>query len=192
MAAGVLLLAGGSSRRFGSDKRFAKLPGDNQLLDASIDAAKGSGLPLLVALRHDDIQLESNLRKRHIHSIRCAHSGQGMGSTLADGIAALPRSWSGVLIALGDMPLIRPETFHTLEQALRPGGIVAPFYRGKRGHPVGFDRSYFPQLERLSGDQGAAKIIAENPDAVIPVDANYPGVLLDIDLPGDLQAMEQR
>lgn len=186
MTAGVLLLAGGSSRRFGSDKRLHHLEDGRRLLDASIDSVARAGLPLLVCLGSRDHGLEETLRSRQIGCARCPGSGSGMGSTLADGVSRLPAHWTAVIIGLADMPFIRPDTYRAVAAALAPGRIVIPAYDGRRGHPVGFDRCYFPDLKKLAGDRGARELITASPGAVVEVVVRDPGILVDVDEPAQL------
>ncbi len=183
MTVGVLMLAAGYSRRYGADKRLAVIAGDQNLLDASIAPARRSGLPLLIALRAEDAKLAAQLRIRGVNSIRCHHSRRGMGHSLAEAIAAVPEDWSGVLIALGDMPLIQVSTFQLLADKLNPENIVVPCYDGRRGHPVGFGESQFADLRRLSGDRGAGNLLNAQEQRVVRVPVADEGILLDIDEP---------
>lgn len=189
MTTGVILLAGGKARRFGADKRIARLPDGQWLIMAAIENIARSGLPLLVCLGADDAGLQRALRAGGIACIKCADSHLGMGSTLAEGIAAIDRSWRGVLVALADMPLILPETYARVRDKLAAGKIVVPVHAGRRGHPVGFDHTYFPGLLALRGDRGARAILTAHPDSVLALEVDDPGVLADVDRPHDLQAL---
>lgn len=194
MTVGVLMLAAGRSRRFGSDKRLAPFRPDRSLLETSIETVIGAGLPLLVALRPDDQPLAGQLRDRGVTTVRCANASAGMGHTIADGIAALPADWVGVLVALGDMPLVRPTTYLLLARGLTREGIVAPEHGGRRGHPVGFGASFFPALQGLGGDRGGAELLTTHRQRVAHITVDDPGILLDVDDPAErdrLLAREQ-
>ena len=89
------------------------------------------------------------------------------------------------LVALADMPWIRPDSIARVAQALRGDAtIAAPGWRDARGHPVGFKASLYGALSALSGDQGAKAILARHRVELIPVDD--PGVVRDVDRPEDL------
>jgi molybdenum cofactor cytidylyltransferase len=189
---GVLLLAGGFSRRFGSDKRMAGFRNRQSLLEASVTSVQRAGLPLLVALRGTDADLAAFLAARGVDTVHCPGSTLGMGHTLAEGLAGRPASWTGVIIALGDMPLIRPETFRLLRDRVGPGLIAVPEFEGKRGHPVAFDAHYFNQLLQLTGDQGASGILALHEASVVRVPVDDGGIVLDIDSPAQLTSLKHR
>ena len=121
MTAGAILLAGGVSTRFESDKRFSRLRNGRKLLDTSIENILKSGLPLLVCLRDTDSELEATLTSRGISCLRCPDSKLGIGHTLASGIYSVRESWHAVLIALADMPLIQPRSFCSVRDAIEPG-----------------------------------------------------------------------
>lgn len=192
MTIGVLMLAAGYSRRYGGDKRLATLPGGQTLLDASISRAQQSGLPLLVALRAEDAPLAEQLETRQVPAVRCKRSALGMGHSLAEAVAAMPEGWSGVLIALGDMPLIQTSTFRLLAAALTPENIVVPWFRGRRGHPVGFGAGHFTDLRRLTGDRGAGGLLQARESLVVRVPVHDEGILLDVDEPGQRDRLVQR
>jgi molybdenum cofactor cytidylyltransferase len=85
------------------------------------------------------------------------------------------------------MPFIRPETIRRVAEAVAGGAaMAAPDYRGERGHPVGFARTFRDALERLVGDAGAREIVKAHPAALARVAVDDPGVVRDIDTPADL------
>ena len=186
MEIGIILLAGGRSQRFGSDKRRAILADGQALLASTIETVQASGLPSLVCLGRDDLVLETELLTSQIACVRCQNSSSGMGGTLADGIRARPPSWRGVLVALADMPWIRPSTFTAIAASLMTGRIVTPVYRGRRGHPVGFGCEFFPLLEELKGDKGGKVIMDTFPCARYELEIDDPGICMDVDRPSNI------
>jgi molybdenum cofactor cytidylyltransferase len=109
---------------------------------------------------------------------------RGMGATLAAGVRARSDA-EGWLVALGDMPWIEAQTIEAVARALDGGtSLVAPYYRGERGHPVGFGRAHREALGTLDGDAGARSLLALNP--VRRIDVDDPNILRDVDFPADL------
>ena len=110
-----------------------------------------------------------------------------MGGTLAQVVAAAPANTSGYIIALADMPFIHPDSIRAVAAALQGGAtLVAPAYRGQRGHPVGLAASYRDELLALQGDAGARDIIKRDAALMQLIEVDDPGVLRDIDTPADL------
>lgn len=112
-----------------------------------------------------------------------------MAHSLVHGIQQSLVDVDAWMIALADMPAIRPDSIHALLQALQAGADIAVLvYQGRRGHPVGFSRLYLTELLRLEGDQGARSLLSRFPVTEVVVDD--PGILLDIDTTLDLDALK--
>ncbi|MGB1140466.1 MAG: nucleotidyltransferase family protein [Halioglobus sp.] len=191
MTVGVLLLAAGRSRRFGSDKRRALLKDGRSLLDATLTAVSSSGLPLLVCLSPTDDELATALADSGVTTVTCHEADHGMGHTLANGVAQVPSEWQGLLVAMGDMPWVQPTSYRDIAGHVSPDTIVVPQYAGQRGNPVGFGAAFFDLLAGITGDRGARDIVRMHPDAVRALPVDDPGVLLDVDIP-DALAWEGR
>ena len=110
-----------------------------------------------------------------------------MGASLACGVAAT-KDAAGWVVALADMPWILPSTIARVAAAIADGApVAAPFYRGKRGHPVGFSATCYAMLAALHGDEGAKAVVAAHGDELARIDVDDAGTLSDIDRPADLQ-----
>jgi molybdenum cofactor cytidylyltransferase len=127
------------------------------------------------------------LRATGAQVIECDRAHEGMGATLASGVAATADS-AGWIVALADMPWIAPATIESVAARLREGAsIVAPIHAGQRGHPVGFAAAWFSELVALTGDGGARSVIARHAAAVQTIEVDDPGVLRDVDRREDLR-----
>ena len=187
MTIGVLALAGGRARRFGSDKRVATLPNGQRVIDAFLDRVADSGLPILLCLGAEDGNLAASLEHRKIDIQLIARAAEGMGGTLAAGICRIP-AWDGTLITLADMPWVEPATYREIAGHLSPAHICIPTHANRRGHPVGFGSSFYSDLAALGGDVGASGVLARLPSQIIELAVNDPHIQRDIDLPSDLPA----
>ncbi|MCW3479548.1 nucleotidyltransferase family protein [Neisseriaceae bacterium JH1-16] len=182
-----LLLAAGQARRFGGDKRLARLDGEPLLLIAA--RRLQAVLPdTLVVLGEGDESLAEQLAAAGIASTRCPQAVLGMGHSLAHGVSQRPDA-AGWLIALADMPRLAASTLSTLAEHLQADTIVAPSFDGVRGHPVGFGQAYYAELIALSGDVGAKPLLQRHAGRVQLLPVVDGGVLLDVDTPADLQAL---
>ena len=184
-----ILLAAGEGSRFGGDKLLAPLPDRDLpgLLGVRAALHLVEAIPDSIAVvRPQDAALSAALSSAGLRVVPCADAGNGMGATLACGVSATAGA-EGWVIALADMPWIAPATIRSIADAVASGAdIAAPRHRGSRGHPVGFSRAHRDALALLTGDAGARSLIERNADCVTWIDVDDPGVLRDVDTPGDL------
>ena len=185
MTVGVLVLAAGRSRRFGSDKRQALLPDGRRVIDALLGQLNKSGLPVFLCLDENDDDLAFEMDERNIPYHRCHRAGEGMGGTLAEGMAHIP-SWDGMLITLADMPWVRPSTYTKIASQLTAENICVPSHNGSHGHPVGFGKRFFRELAELGGDSGARDLLIKYRDNIRKISLDDPAIHRDIDIPEDL------
>lgn len=183
----AIILAAGSSTRFGSDKRHLLLSG----VVRNIISALGDELQqlLLVLKTSDRIQLEGFLQGIQHPGLQIVWNDQpqsGMGHSLA--LAAQQLQAPLAMVFLADMPDISATTVQAVLRQATPDTIVAPAYRGRRGHPVCFGQQYFAGLQQLHGDEGAKALVQQHKNQLCLVDVDDVGVLRDIDTPQDWQA----
>ena len=194
MAAGIrgILLAAGYSKRFGSNKLLQSLPAGTPEAGTPIALAAArhfiQALPESVAVVRPRAQkLGRILRDAGCHTVVCKNAAEGMGTSLAAGVRATADA-DGWVVALADMPFIRPDTIRMVAKALGEGAaIAAPSFRGERGHPVGFASRFYDELALLHGDHGARELLQRHRDRVTLYDVDDPGVLRDVDKPSDLE-----
>ena len=195
MAANIrgVLLAAGYSTRFGSNKLLHPMPAGTP--DAGVPIALASArrfievLPEPVAVIRPRAQKLGTIRRdAGCNTGVCKTAAEGMGVSLAEGVRAADDA-HGWVVALADMPYLRPDTVRIIAKALSEGAaIAAPSYRGERGHPVGFARRFLDDLSALRGDAGARDILKAHPDWITLYEVDDPGVLRDVDTPSDLEA----
>ena len=191
MTIGALVLAAGSSRRFGDDKRKALLPSGVSVIDQSIETALRAFGHVIVVVRHGDHVIADELREKFdsIQTFNAPESALGMGHSLANAIGEIS-DWRGAFIFLADMPHIKVSTLQDLKSAFEEDEssepIIVPTYQSQYGHPVGFHQTYYEQLAQLQGDNGARSVIQENSAKVIEIAVDDAGVIQDVDVPADL------
>ncbi|QXI46353.1 nucleotidyltransferase family protein [Pseudomonas anuradhapurensis] len=183
MSVVALVLAAGSARRFGADKRRVALADGRSLLAHSVERARAAFADVRVVLRAgergEDFGLPGECR-----IVASPEAAAGMGHSLAAGAGSLRDSQAqAVAILLGDMPWIEPATLCRLAEAASPSTIVLPRHAGQHGHPVIFGRDFWPALERLGGDEGARALVRGHQACCVVVEVEDAGVLLDVDTP---------
>lgn len=201
----AVLLAGGIGSRFDASGRRNKLlqplPGDapGRSVAAASAHALLAVLPRVIAVvRPDRPELMAQLRAAGCEIVSGEASLRGMGASLAAGVRASLASAppaalgaaQGWLVALADMPFIRPASIRAVVDALDdPQAVVAPRYLGQRGHPVAFGQAHGAVLAELDGDLGARALLRDSA-RVSWVDLDDPGVVRDIDTPADLDLQQ--
>jgi molybdenum cofactor cytidylyltransferase len=183
----ALVLAAGSSVRFGGDKRRALMADGRSLLVHSVERACAMFDDVRVVLRDGERGEELGLPAA-CRVIGSADFAQGMGHSLAAGAASLSDSEAqAVAIMLGDMPWVELGTLGLLAREASGSTIVLPCHAGQQGHPVLFGRDFWPALARLTGDEGARSVVKAHPDSCIRLAVEDAGVLRDVDTPGALR-----
>ena len=180
-----LLLAAGSATRFGSDKLLHPLPHG---VPIAVQAARHlrAVVPSIHAVVKPGADELARALAPHCQIIVCENAAEGMGASLACAARAAGRA-DGYLVALADMPFVRTASIAAVRDALAAGApLAAPYWRAKRGHPVGISGIFFDELVASAGDEGARGLLLENEDRLQKVPVGDPGVIRDIDTPGDL------
>jgi len=181
---GCIVLAAGHSRRFGADKRQARLPGGRTLLDHTLSSIPSSFLDRILVLHPGDEALAQDYSE-HWQIVIADKAELGMGHSLAATIA-LASDWDGAVIALADMPWISPGTYLMVKETVRPENLVLPYFGEQRGNPVGIGRNFFPILANLEGDRGARGLFQRHPESVVRLMLGDAGIVKDIDTPDAL------
>jgi len=183
---GVVLASGTSDRYGGRNKLLVSLDGDPivrhavRTLCTTLDG-------LTVVLGHDADRVRSALSDLPVSFVVNDRYREGQGTSVATGVAAArTRGADAVLIALGDMPHVAPDSIARLLEAYRAGAgsALAAACEGERGNPVLFDIQHFDALAGLDGDRGGRDILLSAGDAAL-VEMGDQGVLQDIDEPAD-------
>lgn len=182
----VAVLAAGSARRFGGGKLDAPLAG-KPLGRWSLDAVGAAGLPggLLIS-GPDGVAFADGAGWEILPNPR---ADQGLGTSLAlAACTALERDARALLVLLADMPLIDPAFLAEIGAVTPPAATCYP--DGDVGVPALFGQAQLPALAELTGDHGAAALLALLDG--ITVLAPPKDMLRDVDRPEDLAAMERQ
>ncbi len=95
------------------------------------------------------------------------HAGSRSVGSLIAGLLALPADAAGVVVLLGDMPLVRAHHITRLLAAFRSHAvdrsICVPVWQERRGNPVVLGRGFRAELLTLRGDVGAKSLMTAYP-----------------------------
>lgn len=179
-----VLLAAGCSSRFGGHKLLTEIQGMS-LIRHSAECLSPCDRVITV-IRQEDEPLQMILQDASINTVLNLQAAKGMGNSLACAIRASEMS-DGWCILPADMPYVDKSTTSQIVRSLRNGaGIAAPFYHRRRGHPVGFSKTFRNDLLALEGDFGARDILAAESESVVAIEVEDQGILIDIDTPQDV------
>lgn len=182
----IIVLAAGRGTRFhGTQHKLSQALGASCVLASTLQHALASNLAVMVVTIPSLARLvHEHVATRDVLVLSEPNAPFGMGHSIAAGVLARSNA-SGWLVLPADMPLIKPATLRAVAAELEHHPVAFAQHRGLRGHPVGFAAELYSDLVRLTGDQGAQRLVARYPSKEVEVDD--PGVLLDIDTEADLQ-----
>jgi molybdenum cofactor cytidylyltransferase len=198
----AIVLAAGKASRFraaaGDGGPITKLVARHDgkaLVRHVVDAASAAGLsPLIVVTGHADAAVLHELEGSSFEAVHNPLYETGMASSLRAGLARCPSAATGVVVLLGDMPLVGPALIGTLTAAFRthPEALaVVPTFDGERGNPALISAQLFPALAQLQGDAGARQVLRGLDAHVLEVAVTDAASRLDIDTPEALRALSQ-
>lgn len=165
MTTAGLVLAAGEGKRFGGPKA-PYVHNGVRLVDRAVTVLTEAGChPIFVVLGAwvGEVPGATVLENKDWST--------GMGSSLQVGLSHLnsESEIDEVVVSLVDLPGLTSEAVARI--VITPGEIVVAAYDGKRGHPVKFASSTWPELiKSATGDQGARSYIAEHPDQIALVE----------------------
>ncbi len=182
-----ILLAAGRSQRYGSNKLLSPVKNGVAMAIVAARNLLAAVDEVVVVVPPNAGALEEQLQQEYLKVVCCDKAAQGMSESLKAGLLAANEA-TGWLIALADMPFVQVKTIRSVSQQLQKGAsIVAPYYRGSRGHPVGFGTQHKAELLSLEGDRGAWGLLKQHTVQICKVNCNDPAILIDVDTLADMR-----
>ncbi|MBN1836355.1 MAG: NTP transferase domain-containing protein [Spirochaetales bacterium] len=188
-----VMLAAGRSRRMEQWKMTLPL-GETTLVERSVSTAlEACGRVILVAGHRAAELVELFEGRERVQVVVNPEYEQGMFSSVRRGVAEVgsPRFF----VALGDMPLVDPGTYHLLvglaEELPEAAGVripaLIPRYHGKKGHPLLLAALVRERILAATPAVTLRDVLAEVPNLLVPVED--PHVLQDVDTPEDYRGL---
>jgi molybdenum cofactor cytidylyltransferase len=182
-----LILAAGESRRMGSPKALL-LYGADTFLDTLTALFAARCEPVIVVLGAHAVEIRAAAIRPATFVVNPDYR-LGMTTSLQCGLRAVPPDCDGVLFTLVDHPASSPATLDSLLSPARPPMVRVPRYLAKRGHPIWFSRDLIPEFLALPHDGPARDVVARYVDRTEYLDLDDPGIVADIDTPGDYRTL---
>jgi molybdenum cofactor cytidylyltransferase len=189
---GLIVLAAGSSNRFGSPKQNLNYKGKT-LLQTAIETALASVCePVIVILGANAGVIRPTIESSNIIIVQNLDWEEGMASSIRSGIKELqiinPDAES-VILMLCDQPFVDTYLLNMLIMIKSKVGIAVCSYNKIVGPPVLFDAIYFEELLLLKGNEGAKKLIEKHSHSITKIP--FPAGGIDIDTIEDYQQINK-
>ncbi|MDJ1158387.1 nucleotidyltransferase family protein [Chelatococcus sp. SYSU_G07232] len=193
-AVGAIVLAAGRSTRMGGPNKLIQTLGGKPLVRHAAEAALAStARPVVVVTGHDADAVRAALAGLSVAFTHNPAFATGLSTSLDVGLAALPDTAAGAVVMLADMPRVSGRIIDALVAAFeaRPDvAAVVPTLSGEWGNPVLLARRIFAEVEALSGDEGARRLLVHRQDVLaVPIDDT--AVAMDVDTPEALAALRR-
>lgn len=179
----AMILAAGESKRMGKPKLLLPF-GEKTMIETIVATVVSSKVEqTLVILGSDREKTEEKIKDYPIKIVYNRDFRSGMLSSVQCGFKSLPGETRAVLVVLGDQPKISTTVINKLIDAYKSSGkgIVLPFYKKERGHPVLIDVKYGEEVENLSPEVGLRGTVYNHPEDILEVEVETLSIFQDID-----------
>ncbi|MEM0134801.1 MAG: nucleotidyltransferase family protein [Thermoplasmatales archaeon] len=186
----AVILAAGRSRRFGSNKLLHIILGKS-ILEWTIEPLIrcNSWKTAIVIPEGDELD---NVIPGNILKIVNSSPDGGIGTSIALATKYFERDAQGILFLLADQPLLSNDDLRRFftEFSKNPDLIIACSGNDEIRNPILFPSTFFEELIRLRGDEGARELAKHHSERLvkIPIDVTH---LLDLDTMEDLAGIEK-
>lgn len=188
MIAAIVLAAGRATRMGPAAPKVLLSVGERTMLSRVIAAAKASqcGTIVVVAGSHADA-VGREAESLGAGVVLNPRYRDGMGTSLAAGVAALPPDVEAAVMLLGDQPCVSAAAIDRLIAAYRTTGkpMVLSRYGTVAGAPALIARPLFSEVRALTGDMGARGLASRHPERVAEIPLTLEEAS-DVDTPDDL------
>lgn len=190
----AILLAAGSSDRFGRPKQLLDVRGKKMIQIAVESLLRSRVSEIVVVLGYAREQIRKYLEGYPVKVVENLQYRKGQSSSIKRGLESISQEAEAALFMLSDTPLVGHEIIDLVIGKYEETGspIVAPFYGERRGHPVLFDRGLFEKLRALEGDVSGSGIIRRHSKQVMRVQVDSDAVVFDVDNEEDYQRLLRR
>ena len=192
---GIIILAAGSSSRFGNTKQLLHFKGKTLLKHTIEEAAEAGAQPVVVVTGANADEISREIKNEKVEIVFNKNWEQGMASGIVIGLKKAITSnkeLESVIITVCDQPFVSSSLFQQLFQKQNESvkHIVASAYADTIGTPALFTIKYFDALMGLTGDQGAKGLLKKHSKDLATVD--FPDGYIDIDTQEDYENLLKR
>ncbi len=184
----AIILAAGLSRRMKLGNKLLLKKNNVPIIKTTLERIQASKVEdIIIVLGKDSKLILNSIKDKKIKISLNKNYQYGVSTSIKKGIEKVDCSSDGVIICLGDMPLIKTSTYNKIISAFYNNNKkknIIPYYKNIKGNPVLFSRNYFKNLMKIKGDQGAKQLIKNKEKDFMRVSTSDRGILEDIDNEG--------
>lgn len=190
----AIVLAAGRSSRMGRPKPLVPIAGKPMLAHLLERLTRSRIAEILVVLGPEAEAVRAQVDLHGARVVLNPDYRQGISSSVRAGVREAGADAEGYLFALGDQPFVDPSTFDRLTDTWLPhrDEILVPTFQGRRGNPVVVSRELGSEADALRGDVGFRALFDAHARALRQVPVDDPGILIDMDTPEQVDALEAR
>jgi molybdenum cofactor cytidylyltransferase len=190
---GIIILAAGSSSRFGDVKQLSFYQ-DKTFIRYAVSIAKEVEKNVIVVLGANAEKVKKEIEDIDVFTVFNKDWEEGISSSIRLGLSALLKSQpnaEAAIFMVCDQPFVSSSLLNKLvtkhEETKKQ--IIASAYQGTIGTPVLFGKTFFSALLVLKGEIGAKKIIVQNMDSTVTI--SFPLGYVDIDTKEDYEDLQK-
>ncbi|MEM0216157.1 MAG: nucleotidyltransferase family protein [Candidatus Bathyarchaeia archaeon] len=185
----LIVLAAGSSIRFGRNKLLEKIGGISIIERVVKSAVSSKADEVVVVLGYESEKIRAVLKNFNCKFVFNENFREGQSSSVKAGVRSVMGYADAVMILPGDLALITPASINKVIEEYEKSGapVVVASYRGFLGHPILFDKSLFNEIMKISEEkEGLKAIVNQYRDLIKRAEVNSDEVLIDIDYEEDI------
>jgi len=189
----AIILAAGASIRMGEPKQLLPVGGQPMVRRVAEAVCAASLAQVVVVIGANAEAVGQAVDGLPVEIVLNDRWPEGMTASLHAGLRALRPEIRAALVVLADQSRLAAKLIQALVDCYHTTGapVIAPFYQGRRGRPVLFDRALFPELLAASDNKGRREVIARHRDQMARVEVGDPAVFRDIDTRQDYEEIRQ-
>lgn len=191
MRINAIILAAGNSKRFGKEKLLEEF-GDKLLIEYIIEEVQKVEFAEIILVTQSNVIKKLN-NTHNIHIVENKNVDKGISHSIYLGINE-GKDCEGYMFIVGDQPFINKVMIEGMIAKFSPYNeqILCMSYKGRRGSPTLFDKSYKDELSRLEGDIGGKQVMKKYSEHVEMYEVEEQLVLEDIDTPEDYKRLRKQ
>ena len=188
----AILLAAGESKRMVDENKLIKKYKSIPLIKHAVSNVLNSPIDeLIIVLGYQKKSIEKIIgENKKIKFIANPNFESGIASSIKKGLDSLSKEIEAFFICLGDMPNVNKEIYNQLINASfsnKDKEIFVPYYKERQANPILFSKKIKDEIQKIEGDFGAKKIIADNEKKVFKLSTQDKGVITDFNKINDFE-----